>query len=169
MSGSALWRVLTETAVTAGTVLFIISTAAPFAWAMTMADIPELIARAVTSGGNHQWIFMLCTIITLIITGAVLESLPALIIFRPLLLPIAVELGINPVQYGIVVLLSMGIGAFSPPIGVGMYVACLVADTTVAETTRPLLVYLAALIVAIALVSAFPWISLVVPNFFGFS
>lgn len=169
LNGRVFWDVLTETAVTSGTVLFIISTAAPFTWAMTMAEIPDLIARLVSSGGGHSWIFMLCTIIALVITGAVLESLPALIIFGPILLPIAVEIGINPVQYGIVLLLSMGIGAFSPPIGVGMYVAVLVAGTTVRETTRPLLSYLAVLVVAVALIAAIPWISLVLPNLLGFS
>ena len=160
-------RTLTETTVMSGMILFIVSAAAPFTWSMAIARVPDAVAMVVAAAGNERWLFLLGTIVALIVMGSLLESVPALIIFGPLLLPIATQIGINPLQYGIVLIISMGWGAFAPPIGVGMYVACVITRATVEEVTQQLLPYLGILLLAIVLVALVPGISTGLPSLFG--
>ena len=94
-----------------------------------------------------------------IVLGSVLEGLPAMVLFGPLLFPIAQQLGINVVQYAIVAILAMGIGLFSPPFGVGFYQTCLIGRTSSDEAMWRLLPYMAALVVALVIVAAVPWLS----------
>ena len=110
---------------------------------------------------------MLATIITLIVMGALLEGLPALLIFGPLLLPMASALGIDPLQYGIVIIIAMGLGAFSPPIGVGMFVTCSICDTSMENAARHMVPYLVVLVIRLLLVPFVPWLSLIAPRLLG--
>jgi tripartite ATP-independent transporter DctM subunit len=158
------WRVLVETSAKAGMVLFITSTASTFSWSLTLARIPQQIAASLGVLHGSSWLFMLGTIVTLVLMGALLEGLPALLIFGPLLLPIAPSFGIDPLQYGIVMIIAMGVGAFSPPIGVGMYVTCSICETTMESATRHMLPYLAVLAIGLVLVAFVPWFSLIAPR-----
>ncbi len=110
--------------------------------------------------------FMLLSIFVLIIMGAILEGLPAILIFAPLLLPIAPLFGINPVQFGLVLIISMGLGNFLPPIGVGAYVCVAVSKTTLEDMMRHMVPYLVALLIGIVIVALVPWFSLVLPRAF---
>jgi TRAP-type C4-dicarboxylate transport system permease large subunit len=109
-------------------------------------------------------LFTLATIATLVVMGALLEGLPALLIFGPLLLPMAPNFGIDPLQYGLVMIIAMGLGAFSPPIGVGMFVTCSICETTMENATRHMLPYLVVLIIGLLLVAFVPWFSMVAPR-----
>jgi tripartite ATP-independent transporter DctM subunit len=164
LSARALWRTLVNTAAQAGMVLFITSTASTFSWSLTLARMPQQIAALV--GGLHgsATLFMIATVVTLIVMGAVLEGLPALLIFGPLLLPLAPGFGIDPLQYGIVMIIAMGFGAFSPPIGVGMFVTCSICETSMENAARHMAPYLAVLAVGLLLVAFVPWFSLIVPK-----
>ena len=159
-----LWRVMANTAAQAGMVLFITSTASTLSWSLTLARIPQQIASLFGVLHGSTSLFMLATIVTLVLMGALLEGLPALLIFGPLLLPMAVPFGIDAVQYGIVMIIAMGVGAFSPPIGVGMFVTCSIADTTMESAARHMVPYLAVLIVGLLLIAFVPWFSLIVPR-----
>ena len=163
LKAKQLWRVMANTAAQAGMVLFITSTASTLSWSLTLAKIPQQIAALFHHLNGSATLFMLATIVTVTLMGALLEGLPALLIFGPLLLPIATTFGIDPVQYGIVLIISMGLGAFSPPIGVGMFVTCSIADTTMENATRHMLPYLAVLVIGLLLIAFVPWFSLVVP------
>jgi len=164
LSVGQLWRVMANTAAQAGMVLFITSTASTFSWSLTIAKMPQKIAALFNALHGSATMFMLATIITLVVMGALLEGLPALLIFGPLLLPMVSPFGIDPLQYGIVIIISMGLGAFSPPIGVGMFVTCSICDTTMENATRHMFPYLIVLIIGLLLVSFVPWFSLVVPR-----
>jgi len=107
---------------------------------------------------------MLATVLTLTLMGALLEGLPALLIFGPLLLPLAAPFGIDPLQYGIVMIIAMGLGAFSPPIGVGMFVTCSICNTTMENASRHMAPYLVVLVIGLLLVAFVPWFSLVAPR-----
>jgi tripartite ATP-independent transporter DctM subunit len=159
-----LWRVMANTAAQAGMVLFITSTASTLSWSLTLAKVPQKIAAMFTALHGTSWMFMLATIVTLVFMGALLEGLPALLIFGPLLLPLAVPFGIDPIQYGIVLIIAMGLGAFSPPIGVGMFVTCSIADTTMENAARHMGPYLVVLVIGLLLVAFVPWFSLIVPR-----
>ncbi len=89
-----------------------------------------------------------------------LEGIPAIVLFGPLLFPIARQMGVHEVHYAMVVVLSMGIGLFAPPFGVGYYAACAVSRTDPAEGMKPIIGYMLALLVGLAVVVAVPWISI---------
>jgi tripartite ATP-independent transporter DctM subunit len=162
-----LWSVLVSTTAQAGMVLFITSTASTFSWSLTIAKLPQQIAALFSVFHGSATLFMIATIVTLTVMGAVLEGLPALLIFAPLLLPMVPSFGIDPLQFGIVMIIAMGLGAFSPPIGVGMFVTCSICETTMENAARHMLPYLAVLIVGLLLIAAVPWFTLVVPRLLG--
>jgi tripartite ATP-independent transporter DctM subunit len=167
LTGGQIWRVMASTAAQAGMVLFITSTASTFSWSLTIAKMPQQIAALFGLLHGSGTLFMIATIVTLIVMGALLEGLPALLIFGPLLLPMAAPFGIDPVQFGLVLIIAMGFGAFSPPIGVGMFVTCSICDTTMENATRHMLPYLVVLVVGLLLIAFVPWFTLVVPRLFG--
>jgi tripartite ATP-independent transporter DctM subunit len=164
LSGQQLWRVMVNTAAQAGMVLFITSTASTFSWSLTIAKMPQKIAALFDSLHGSATLFMLATIVTLVVMGALLEGLPALLIFGPLLLPMAAQFGIDPLQYGIVMIIAMGLGAFSPPIGVGMFVTCSICDTTMENASRHMVPYLIVVVIGLLLVAFVPWFSLIAPK-----
>jgi len=164
LKAKQLWRVMAHTAAQAGMVLFITSTASTLSWSLTLAKVPQRIAGLFTVLHGSAWLFMLATIATLVCMGALLEGLPALLIFGPLLLPMVATFGIDPIQYGIVMIIAMGLGAFSPPIGVGMFVTCSIAETTMESAARHMVPYLVVLVIGLLLVAFVPWFSLIVPR-----
>jgi tripartite ATP-independent transporter DctM subunit len=164
LTGRQFWRVMVKTAAQAGMVLFITSTASTFSWSLTIAKMPQKIAALFTTLQGSATLFMIATIVTLVVMGALLEGLPALLIFGPLLLPMAAQFGIDPLQYGIVMIIAMGLGAFSPPIGVGMFVTCSICDTTMENASRHMVPYLVVVVIGLLLVAFVPWFSLVAPR-----
>jgi tripartite ATP-independent transporter DctM subunit len=161
------WSVATETASLTGSMLLMLSTATAFSFTLTIAQVPQAMVGLVSSLHGHPWAFMLASIALLVVLGCVLEGLPAILILAPLLIPIATSIGINPLQYGIVLIAAMGIGAFMPPIGVGLYAACLIGGATMREATRPMVGYIAMLLLGLIIVSFIPEISLFLPGLFG--
>jgi tripartite ATP-independent transporter DctM subunit len=161
------WRTMIEAATMAGMVLFIITAATPFAQTLTLAGIPQAIAAGIASLGGSTVLFLLATIVALVIMGQLLEGLPALLIFGPLLVPLAPQFGVNPLQYALVLIFAMGLGSFAPPVGVGFYVSCAVGGTSFERSIRHFLPYAAVLIVGLLLVAFVPWFSLVIPNLVG--
>ena len=163
----SIWKIVVDSASVAGMVLFIISTASAFSWSLTVAQVPHEIAKAMISlAGTSSTMFMLLTIIVLIVMGAVLEGLPAVLIFAPLLLPIAPQFGINPLQLGMVIVLSMGLGNFLPPIGLGAYICVSVSKTTLDDMMSHMLPYAITLFIGIVLIALVPWFTLVLPRVF---
>jgi TRAP-type C4-dicarboxylate transport system permease large subunit len=104
--------------------------------------------------------FMIVSLIAFVILGSVLEGIPAIVLFGPLLFPIAKQLGIHEVHYAMVVILAMGIGLFAPPFGVGYYAACAIGRVDPSEGIRPIWPHLIALIIGTFIVAAVPWISI---------
>ena len=162
----SLWQMMIDTAVKAGMILYICSAAFSFSWSLTVANVPQNIATMLISIAHMPWLFMLCTIITLVVMGALLEGVPALMIFGPLLMPIAEKFGIDPLQYGIVLIISMGLGTFLPGIGIGMYVACAIGEVTMEQVTPRMFPYLVVLTLGLLLVAYIPSISLIMPHLF---
>jgi len=103
--------------------------------------------------------FMAASIAAFVVLGSVLEGIPAIVLFGPLLFPIARAVGIHEVHYAMVVTLAMGVGLFAPPFGVGYYAACAIGRVDPADGMRPIWAYMLALIVGTAVVAAVPWIS----------
>ena len=165
------WRQVLELvlscAMTAGMVLFVLSSASSFAWVLTAANLPQHLVQLLDEAGRSATVFWVGSIVLLILIGTLLEGLPALIILAPLLLPIATGLGIDPVQYGIVLILAMGVGAFMPPVGIGFYVAAAVAGSRVEPAARTMVPFIVVLVLAVVLIAFVPDIALVVPHMMG--
>jgi tripartite ATP-independent transporter DctM subunit len=158
------WRrllpMLIETAALSGAILLIIGTATGMAWGLTQSGFSRALAAAMTGlpGGGAS--FIAVSIVAFTILGSVLEGIPAIVLFGPLLFPIARAVGVHEVHYAMVVILAMGIGLFAPPFGVGYYAACAIGRVDPAEGIRPIWGYLLALLVGLIIVAIFPWISI---------
>jgi TRAP-type C4-dicarboxylate transport system permease large subunit len=122
-----------------------------------------MIIQFLNSLGGSSVVFTIVSILTLIIMGSILEGLPSLLIFGPMLLPLAAQYGINDLHFGIVLIISMGIGTFIPPFGICYFVTCSVLESTVEESTSRFLPYLAIITVGLILIASVPWFSLVLP------
>jgi tripartite ATP-independent transporter DctM subunit len=158
------WRrlmpILVETAALSGAILLIIGSAGAMGWALTQAGFAQTLADLMTGLPGGKAGFLAVSIVLFIVLGSVLEGLPAMVLFGPLLFPVAQQLGIHLVQYGIVAILAMGIGLFSPPFGVGFYQTCLIGKVSSDEAFGRIWPYMATLVAALVIVAAVPWISL---------
>ena len=154
-----LYPMLVDTACLSGAILFIIGTATGMAWALTQSGFSRQLATAMASVPGGGFGFLLISIVAFVILGSVLEGIPAIVLFGPLLFPIARNVGVNEVHYAMVVILAMGIGLFAPPMGVGYYAACAIGRVSPDAGMRRIWPYMAALLVGLLVVAAVPWIS----------
>jgi tripartite ATP-independent transporter DctM subunit len=157
---AALKPMLVSTACLSGAILLIIGTATGMAWGLTQSGFSRSLAAAMTGLPGGAVTFMAASIAAFVVLGSVLEGIPAIVLFGPLLFPIARAVGIHEVHYAMVVILAMGIGLFAPPFGVGYYAACAIGRVEPAEGMRPIWGYMLALIIGTIVVAAVPWISI---------
>ncbi len=157
------WRrlvpMLVRTAALTGAILLIVGAATAMAWAITSSGFSNVVAGWIKGMPGGAVSFMAISIVLFTVLGSILEGIPAMVLFGPLLFPIAHQLGIHEVHYAMVAILSMGVGLFAPPFGVGYYVACAVGGCTPDAAFRHIWRYLLALMVGLAIVAAVPWIS----------
>lgn len=151
---------LVETAALSGAILIIIGTATAMAWALTQSGFSHSLAAFMERLPGGAMSFMAVSIVMFVLLGSVLEGIPAIVLFGPLLFPIARDVGIHEVQYAMVVILSMGLGLFAPPFGVGYYGACAVSKIHPDEGIRPIIGYMVALFIGIIVIALVPWISI---------
>jgi tripartite ATP-independent transporter DctM subunit len=158
------WRrllpMLVETASLSGAILLIIGAATGMAWGLTQSGFSRSLAAAMTGLPGGGATFIAVSIVAFTILGSVLEGIPAIVLFGPLLFPIARAVGVHEVHYAMIIILAMGIGLFAPPFGVGYYAACAIGRVDPAEGIKPIWGYLLALLVGLIVVAAFPWISI---------
>jgi tripartite ATP-independent transporter DctM subunit len=154
-----LGRMLVDAATLSGAILFIIGCATAMAWALTQSGFSQDLAQWMESIPGGSYGFLAVSIAVFALLGSVLEGIPAIVLFGPLLFPIARMAGVNEVHYAIVVILSMGLGLFSPPFGVGYYSACAISKVNPDAGIRPIVGYMCALFVGLVLIAAIPWIS----------
>jgi tripartite ATP-independent transporter DctM subunit len=155
-----LYPMLTETAALSGAILLIIGAATGMAWALTQSGFSTSLAAFMTGLPGGAPMFLAVTIVAFIVLGSVLEGIPAIVLFGPLLFPIAKQVGVHEVHYAMVVILAMGIGLFAPPFGVGYYAACAISRIHPDEGIKPMLGYMLALLIGTIVIAAVPWISI---------
>jgi tripartite ATP-independent transporter DctM subunit len=166
---ASLVRLFVRSASMASGILFIVAAASSFSFALTIEQIPRYLSDGLTAFGevNGARAYLLAAAALMIGFGSILEGAPALIIWGPLLTPIAQRLGIHPLQFGTVMVIAMGLGLFSPPVGLGLYATCAITGTQTARVARPMLKYLAVLVAGLALLIFAPELSLWLPGRFG--
>lgn len=154
-----LYPMLVETASLSGAILLIVGAATGMAWSLTQSGFSSLLAQTMAGLPGGIPTFLVVSVLAFIVLGSVLEGIPAIVLFGPLLFPIARQIGVHEVHYAMVVVLAMGVGLFAPPFGVGYYAACAISRIHPDEGLRPIVGYMAALVVGLAIVTAVPWIS----------
>jgi len=158
------WRrlmpMLIETACLSGAILLIIGTATGMAWGLTQSGFSRALAAAMTGLPGGSASFIAVSILAFVILGSVLEGIPAIVLFGPLLFPIAKQVGVHEVHYAMIIILAMGMGLFAPPFGVGYYAACAIGRVDPAQGIRPIWGYMLALLIGLVIVAVFPWISI---------
>jgi tripartite ATP-independent transporter DctM subunit len=156
---SRLYPILVETASLSGTILIIIGCATAMAWALTQSGFAQQLSTLMRAmPGGSGW-FLAATALTFVVLGSFLEGIPAIVLFGPLLFPIARAVGINEVHYTMVVIFAMGLGLFAPPFGVGFFAACAIGKVNPDGAMKTMWIYLGALFVALILIAAVPWFS----------
>jgi tripartite ATP-independent transporter DctM subunit len=154
-----VWPMLCETLALSGAIMIILGTATAMAWALTQSGFSQQLARIMEQmPGGHAG-FLALSILVFAILGSVLEGIPAIVVFAPLLFPIAHDLGIDAVHYAIMMVLSMSLGLFTPPLGIGFYQACAIGRVDPDKAMRAIWPYMAALLIAAIIVAAFPWLT----------
>ena len=154
-----IYPMLVDAATLSGAVLFIIGAANGMAWALTQSGFSRALASAMASMPGGQFGFLLVSIVAFIVLGSVLEGIPAMVLFGPLLFPVARAIGINEVHYAMVVILAMGIGLFAPPFGLGYYAACTIGRVNPDTALLRIWPYLGVLLAGLLVIAAIPWIS----------
>ena len=156
---SRLYPILVETASLSGTILIIIGCATAMAWALTQSGFSRQLAQLMTAVPGGAWGFLAISGLAFVVLGSFLEGIPAIVLFGPLLFPIARTVGIHEVHYTMVVIFAMGLGLFAPPFGVGFFAACAIGKVNPDLAMKKVWAYLGALFVALVLIAAVPWIS----------
>ncbi len=154
-----IYPMLVETACLSGTILFIIGAATAMAWALTQSGFSQALARAMGHVPGGGFGFLVISIAAFIVLGSVLEGIPAMVLFGPLLFPIARGLHVNEVHYAVVIILAMGIGLFAPPFGLGYYTACSIGRVHPDLALKRIWPYLGVLVASLLLIAAVPWFS----------
>ena len=156
-----LKKILIDTASTTATVMFITAAATLFAYVLTRARIDVAISSMLTDiAGGNQIIFLLIVNVVLLIAGCFLDSTSALYIFTPLFVPVAQALGMNLIHFGTIMIVNLAIGLVTPPVGVNLYVACGIADTSLKKISVSVIPLLVAALIVLLLVTYVPSLSL---------
>ncbi|MGY0614718.1 TRAP transporter large permease [Vibrio sp. FJH11] len=157
-------KIVLESAVTTSIVLLLVGASMGMSWAMANADIPYIIADALLAISEDPLMILLIINLILLIVGIFMDMTPAILIFTPIFLPIALDMGIDPVHFGIMMTFNLAIGICTPPVGSALFIGCSVADVPINKIIKPLLPFYAALVAALMAVTFIPELSLFLPK-----
>ena len=165
---SELPAILMKSAETTAMVLALIATSSAMSWILSYEQIPQTISAAMLALSDNPLLILLMINLILLLVGAFMDMTPAVLIFTPIFLPVAVELGMSPLHFGIMMVLNLSIGLVSPPVGSVLFVSCAIAKTKLEAIIRPLMPLYLAMFVVLMLVTYVPAISEWLPAQFGF-
>lgn len=162
-----LVKIFLKSGITTAVVMIILSTAGLFASVLTYEKVPQLVADAFLALGGNKYVFLIIINILLFFVGMFFDGGPAMIILAPILTPVAVSLGINPIHFGIIMVCNSALGQITPPFGVNLFVASQVANIKMESMVKDLLPYMAIVVIDVLLISYLPFISIGLPKLFG--
>ena len=168
LSVADLPAILLDAATTTAVVMLLIATSLAMSWVMAYANIPQTLTAALLSLTDNPAMILLLINLVLLVVGTFMDMTPAVLIFTPLFLPIAVDLGIDPVHFGIIMVLNLCIGLCTPPVGSILFIGVGVANTTIERVVRPLLPLFLAMVISLVIVTFVPGLSLWLPRLFGY-
>ncbi|MBE0487812.1 MAG: TRAP transporter large permease, partial [Halomonas sp.] len=151
-----VYRILIRSAITTSVIMLVIATSAVLSWTLSSWQVPGAIASAVLSLSTDPLVIMLLIVAVILLTGVFIETASALIILTPVLLPLVTQLGIDPIHFGIIIVMGLAIGMITPPVAINLYVASSVTQLPLERITRAILPYLLGLIAVLLLVVYVP-------------
>jgi len=175
MVGTLVYRTLTfeligklliDAAVTTAAAMFLIAMATSFAWLLAWSGFGSTVLDVLGGISSNPTIAVLLIVSLILVLGLFIEGIPILIIFTPVLLPVVHRLGIDPVYFGVILVMSVVIGSVTPPVGILTYICCSIAGLTISQAFRGLVPFCAVLIAVLIAVTVFPELIMAVPNFF---
>ena len=137
-------------------------------WIISYENIPQNISASLMSVSISPVIILLIINLILLAVGTFMDMTPAVLIFTPIFLPVVTQMGVNPIHFGIIMVLNLSIGLCTPPVGSVLFIGCGIAGTSIAKVLRPLLPLFIAMLVALLLITFIPDISLLLPRLFGY-
>jgi len=165
---SELPAILLKTVETTAIVMLLIGTSMAMSWILSYENIPQNISATLIALTDSKFIILLIINFILLFVGMFMDMTPAVLIFTPIFLPVIKDLGMEPLHFGIIMVLNLCIGLCTPPVGSVLFVGCGIADTTIAKITKPLLPFFVVMILTLMLVTYIPALSLFLPRFFGY-
>ena len=168
LTWAKLPQVLLRSAKTTAIVLLLVATCTGLSWIMSYENIPQTVSAALLSISDNPVVILILINVILLIVGIFMDMTPAVLIFTPIFLPIATgQLGMDPVHFGIMMVLNLCVGLCTPPVGSVLFIGCSVAGTKIDQVIRPLLPMFAAMVIVLFLVAFLPDLSLLIPRLFG--
>lgn len=161
-----VWRVLSDCVDTLSIVLILIATSSVFGYCLTTLHVPEMAAKTITSITDNPIILALLLNLILLILGCIMDMAPIILIATPILLPLAVDIGIDPIQFGIMMVLNCGIGLLTPPVGAVLFIGSAVSKVPMERVVKATMPFYVCMIITLLLVTFIPSISLILPNLF---
>ncbi|MCR4658343.1 MAG: TRAP transporter large permease [Lachnospiraceae bacterium] len=159
-----VWRVLDDCVNTLSIVLILISTSAVFGNCLTRLHVPDLAAKAITGVSTNPYVIALLVDLILLVLGCIMDMAPIILIATPILLPIATSIGIDPIQFGIIIVLNCGIGLLTPPVGAVLFIGSAVAKLPMEKVVKATLPFYLCMIIVLILITFVPGISMFLPN-----
>ncbi|MBM6618126.1 TRAP transporter large permease [Bacillus suaedaesalsae] len=161
----SMMEVLRNSVLSTSIIMFIIANAGLLGWVLTSEKVPATVSQWFISVSDNPIIFLLLVNVLLLFVGMFLETGAAIVIMAPILTPVAISFGIDPIHFGIIMIVNLAVGMLTPPIGVNLFVACQIGKLRIDQILKPLIPFYCVLLVDILLISYLPQISLWLPNF----
>ena len=161
-------KILLDSSATTAIVMLLIGTSMGMSWIMSYENIPQSVSAALIALTESKIMILLIINLILLVVGTFMDMTPAVLIFTPIFLPVVIQLGMNPIHFGIMMVLNLSIGLCTPPVGSVLFVGCGVAKIRITSVIRSLLPLFAAMIIALILVTYLPDITMFLPRLFGY-
>lgn len=162
-----LSEILLDSAVMSAICIVILGMAAPFGWILTFENFPMKVAQMMSGFFQSSFSFLLVINIFFLFWGCVMSSMAALIILTPILLPIVATLGIDPIHFGIIMIMNLELGMLTPPFGVNLFIACSISKIGIEDIAKPMVVFIVAALIGLFMVTYIPWLAVGVPRLLG--
>ncbi len=162
-------NILIRTVKTTGIVMLLIATSIALSWVMSFENIPQTVSDGLLSLSSDPFVILIMINLILLFVGIFMDMTPAVLIFTPIFLPIVTtQLGLDPIHFGIIMILNLNIGLCTPPVGSVLFIGCSVANLKIQDVIKPLIPFFIAMIVVLMIITFFPSLTLFVPRLFGF-
>ena len=167
LNWKGVWQSLEQCIDTLAIVLILIATSSAFGYCLTLLHVPATAANLITSVSDNPIVIALLLNVILLVLGCIMDMAPIILIATPILLPIATSIGIDPIQFGIMVILNCGIGLLTPPVGAVLFIGSAVGKTPMEKVVKATLPFYLCMLVTLLLITFIPQISLLIPNLLG--